>query len=414
MKKFWALIASLCFCACVLSQARYNIPNFDLASSVQAASDDTFKRIWTTPAPGLRAFGISPDGHYVGVINNVAPGSLLQKTSLWRWSDRPGTPLWTRTERGVSEIEISRDGLYVLTWSKMNLTQRMLKMRRGADGICLLPLTIDGAVWDVRLADDGRNAAISSGAHSLYIVSLDDRPILHKWLGSLLGSGNSLAFSPNGNTLVVATWDETSISRYTTRGSVLWQFPVRDQARQSLAGRIFDIQTTRNGKSILGVSYTNVRRGDIHLYIWPSLGNGSPSWNYSLGSDAYHPRVFLSANGRYAAAGYIRVISRGELTVPERRLALLDTQKDKIIWEEGNLLFSPELVAFSPNGERITVSDGQHTLYNLNSQGRVTATYLLRGLGSIKQITATPDGRYILIYTSDGSLSLLQAGSDSS
>ena len=412
MKKLWPLLLVILCGAGVSPRVRDFAQSLVPATAVEAASDDTFKRVWTVSVPGLRTFGLSPDGHYVGVLFQSAPTAAHQKVSLWRWSDRPTSPLWTRAEHGITQVAVSREGQYVLTWASMDTTQRLLSLRRGTDGVCLLPLAVDGAIWNVQTAGDGLSAAISSGAHSVYLMTLDDRPVLHRWPVALLGAGNSLSFSPDSSALAVATWDETSISRYTSRGALVWQYPVRAQSRKMLAGRIFETQTTRNGKGILGVSYTNVRREDAHLYLWQCAGNGAPAWTYALGPDASHPRALASADGRYVVAGYTEIIMRGEQSLPERRMALLDTSQNKLIWEEGNLLFSPQLVALSPNGARITVSDGQHSLYNLNMEGRVTANYILRGTGHIKQITASPDGKYILVYTSDGVLSLLQTGSD--
>lgn len=379
--------------------------------TVQAAapSDDTFKRVWTITLPGVRAASLSPDGQSVGIVFDAGGAPGKAKLGLWRWADRPAKPLWARASPLASQVAVGPGGRTLVTWARLDPTQKQVSVRRGTDGAQTLAPVLDGAVWDAQVSPDGQDAAVSTGGHSLYLLSLGDHPKLHRW--TLRGVGNSLSFAPNGDSLTAATWDSSGVSCYSTNGAALWEYPAEAAAVPPAQGHLFEAQAAQGGSSTLGVSYANVRRSDAGLYLWRGASGGAPSWQYALGADAYQPKAAVTADGRYVAVGYLRIITRGEQSVPERRLALLDTRDDKPLWEQGNLLFAPQLVALSPDGSRITVWDGQRSLYNLNAQGRVTSSYTLRDSGLIRQISATPDGRYVLAYTGSGALSLFRIGS---
>ncbi len=384
------------------------------AQSVEAAAaaDDTFKRVWTISLPGVHAAALSPDGQSVGIVFQASGASGKAKLGLWHWADQPVKPLWARVSADVSQIAVGAGGRTLLTWARLDPTQKLVSVRRGADGVQTLAPALDGAVWDARVSPDGQYAAVSTGGHSLYLLSLSDHPKMHRW--GLHGVGNSLAFAPGSDSLTAATWDDSGVSSYSTNGTALWQYPDEADTHRFPASRLFEAQEAQDGNAVLGVSYTNVRRSDAGLYLWRGAAGGTPAWQYALGPDAYQPKASVTADGRYVAVGYLRIITRGEQSVPERRIAFLDTHDDKLLWEQGNLLFSPQLVAVSPDGARITVWDGQRTLYNLNARGRVTSSYTLRDGGTIRQISATPDGRYVLVYTGNGELSLFRIGAGTS
>ena len=72
------------------------------------------------------------------------------------------------------------------------------------------------------------------------------------------------------------------------------------------------------------------------------------------------------------------------------------------------MLFPPNLVALSPDGSRLIVSDGKHTLYALRHDGHILRRYPLPG--SLRQTTVSADGRVLLVYTGNGTLSLFGLG----
>ena len=112
-------------------------------------------------------------------------------------------------------------------------------------------------------------------------------------------------------------------------------------------------------------------------------------------------------NGEYVAVSYLRQIVRGNQSLSEHHLRLLD-RDGNTLWERGGLLFSPTLIALSPDGSSILVSDGQRTLYALGQDGHILRSYPLPGL--LRQTALSADGHVLLVYTGDGTLSLYRMG----
>lgn len=377
-----------------------------------------FRRVWATPTVGFRGAAVSPDGGFVGVIEGYAPGKAGERVSLWRWADRPQKPLWSRPEPGASLVAVGAGGRTVLSCARMNPRRRLVSVRKGADGARMCDDqtgTVGGAIWDVQMSADGHFAGVTTGDGGLYRVSLgygETTPTFRRW--RLGGIGTSVGLTPRSTYLAAGTWDETGVSCYALKGdgTPTWRFPndkTTATTRQTLQHRLFETQMTRNGRYVLGLSYANARRSDGTLYLWRCDGDGTPLWTHPLGVNTFFPEALISQDGQMVAVTYVRMIAQSRRTVPERSLMVLNGDH-QLLWEKGGLWFSPNLVAMAPDGSRVTVSDGQRMLYNVNASGRITSTYLFKGAAAIRQTLSSPDGRFLLVYTSDGWLHLIQIG----
>lgn len=389
----------------------------DTQAEAQTKSD-SFKRVWATPVTGFRGAAVSPDGGYVGILSGFAPGKSSEKAALWKWADRPLKPLWSRAEPGASLIAVSADGHTVLSCAQMNPLQRLVSIRKGADGARMSDPktgTVTGAIWDVQISADGQYAGITTGDGGLYRVKLgygETTPSFARW--SLDGIGNSVDLTARNTYIAAGTWDQTGVSCYALKGNgqPAWQYPndrTLKETRQTLEHRLFEAQFTGNGRFVLGLSYANARQSDGTLYLWRCDGDGTPLWRHELGLNTFFPKALISQDGQTIVVTYMRMIAQGSRTVPERSLLVLNGD-GQAQWEKGGLWFSPTLVAMAPDGHRVTVSDGVRTLYNVNSSGRITTPYQFKGTATIRQTVSTPDGRVVLVYTSDGWLHLVQIG----
>jgi hypothetical protein len=379
------------------------------AAADPAIAGDTIKWVWTVPIEGYRAAALSPNGQYIGLISNFAPGVSTEKLSLWHWQGHPDKPLWSRAAPGASLVAVGAGGQSVLSCARMDPLKPDLSLRKGEDGAQLAQQRLDGAVWDLETSADGQYAAVTTGGHGLYLFPLDERNDFNH--ATLCGIGNTVSLAANHTYLAAGTWDSSGVTCRTMSGTPVWQFPKPDdaQACAAAADRVFEAMIAQDGHYVLGLSYENAHKSDVSLYLWRSDGDGTPLWVHPLGVDSYSPKALISKDGRYVAVTYVRMIARGDQSIPEHRLLVLDGDGETV-WEKGNLLFKPTLVALAPDGSRVTVSDGQKTLYNLNLQGRVTLIYPLKTDATIRETFATPNGRYLLIYTSDGLLNLYQTG----
>ena len=204
---------------------------------------------------------------------------------------------------------------------------------------------------------------------------------------------------------MAGTWDDSSVACYTPQGICLWQYPESAAGRHALADRLFTAQLSGDARFVLGISCSNVRQSDPTLYLWRSDSGGNPLWKVELGEDAFYPSAQITQNGEYVAVSYLRQIVRGTQSLSEHHLRLLD-RDGNTLWERGDLLFSPTLIALSPDGSRIFVSDGRRTLYVLRRDGHILRRYPLSG--SLRQTALSADGRVLLVYTGDGTLSLYE------
>ena len=362
--------------------------------------------LWSRQIPGFRGAAVSPQGELIALTSGVK-GAV----SLWHWRTQPDKPLWIHPATGTSAVAVSAAGASVVAWSPLDPARTDFSILRGADGTTLSHRTLTGAVWDARLSSDGCYAGVVTGRKYLYLYTLSedsyqpgDRRV-HHW--SLDGIGNSIAFPSTGSYLVSGTWDDSGVACYTPQGVCLWQYPESAEARRLLSNRLFFAQLSGNGRYVLGLSYGNVRQSDPMLYLWRADGGGNPQWKTDLGEDAFYPRAQITADGDFVAVSYLRQIVRGNQSLSEHRLRLLDSLGNTV-WERGGLLFSPTLVALSPDGRRTIVSDGQRTLYALRQDGRILTSLVLPGF--LRQSVLSADGHTLLVYTGDGTLSLFKLG----
>jgi hypothetical protein len=375
-------------------------------------SPDTIRCVWTTPLPlvGYRTSTLSPDGRYIGVLFNHSPGKSQERLALWRWQDRPDKPLWSRADPSASMVTVGAGGDAVLTCARFDPTRPSVTLRRGVDGASVSgkPIALDGAVWDMQMSTDGRSAAVTTGNHGLYLFPSLERSGFERF-PSLGGIGNSVSLTPNNTYLTVGTWDESGVVCDTMSKIRVWQYPAETSQGPKLIDRIFETQMAQDGQYVLGMSYANAHKNDGTLYLWRCDGDGTPLWTCSLGVEASQPKAMVTQDGNAVAVSYLRLISHGSQSIAVRHLLMLD-ENGKTVWDVGYLMFSPTLVALAPDGHRITISDGGQTLYNLDAHGRITASNKLKGTATIRETMTTPDGHYVLVYTSDGSLSLFQIG----
>ncbi len=363
--------------------------------------------LWSRQIAGFRGAALSPQGELIA-LSSGARGAI----SLWHWRTQPDKPLWIHPATGASSVAVSAAGSFVLAWSALDPAHPDFTILRGEEGTTLSHRRLDGAIWDAQLSADGCYAGAVTGGKFLHLYTLSDQPYTDQdkrihppW--SLGGIGTSLSFTTAGSYLVTGSWDDSGIACYTPLGARLWQYPEDADARRRMADRLFTAQLSGSGRYVLGLSYGNVRESDPTLYLWRSDGGGNPLWKMDFGEDAFYPTAQITADGRYVAVSYLRQIVRGDQSLSERKVRVLD-RDGNVLWERGGLLFSPTLVALAPDGQRIIVSDGQRTLYALDAQGRLVTSYPLPG--SIRQTTVSADGKSLLVYSGDGTLSLFRLG----
>ncbi len=390
----------------VLLLAAFGLRQGRAPSARTAPAGQPLVLLWSRPVAAFRGAALSPQGELVALCSG-AKGAV----SLWHWRTQPTKPLWVHPAANASNVAVGAAGASVLAWAALDPDQKEITILRGADGATLAHQSLSGAVWDADVSADGAYAGVVTSGKTLYLYGLSDQPYtrrdkrVHHW--ALGGVGSSVAFPTLGSFLVTGTWNDSCVACYTPQGICLWQYPEGAAARHALANRLFTASLSSSGRYVLGLSTAIVRSGDPTLYLWRSDGGGNPLWKVSLGDDAFYPAAQITQNGEYVAVSYLRQVVRGNQSLSEHHLRLLD-RAGNTLWERGDLLFSPSLVALSSGGERILVSDGQRTLYALRRDGHILRRYPLPGL--LRSTAQSADGRMLLVYTGDGTLSVYGLG----
>jgi len=107
------------------------------------------------------------------------------------------------------------------------------------------------------------------------------------------------------------------------------------------------------------------------------------------------------------AISYADYLAKSNTGIVERKVAVYGAN-GQLLWDKGGLFFEPRLVALSPTGESVIVSDGGKSLYNINAKGKILSKDTLNG--TIRKTLSSEDGRYVLLYCGDGYLYLVRVG----
>jgi WD40 repeat protein len=398
---------------------------------VQDTETGTIDTLWSGPTNGFRAASFAPDDSSFAVVGVGGSITLYRKKTDKVWKS-----VWNQAVAGATNALPSPGGKVVLAYAAMDPTRQSVTFIQEVDaypvplpkgkgvkretspnakgaGVCEVSLCrfiLDGSVWDAALSADGHSAAIVTGGHSLYLFHLDGTPTYRRV--TIRGTGDSIAISQDGSFLASGTWDASGVSCYARDGSLLWRYPDDVDPSGSIVNRLFEAQIAKDSPYVLGLSYANVDQGNATVYLWRK-SSASPRWIYALGPNDSDPQAMIAANGSYVAVAYVHRLMHGNKSAQEHLLVLLDRYGTAGFGHEvwptprGGLLMSPTLVAISPDGNTITVTDGQRKIYTYDSDGRISAPAKTM-TALIHQTIASNDGRYVLVYTGDGQLTLVR------
>ena len=363
----------------------------------QSSREYTFSAVWPQPMPvsDFRSAAISHDNAFFAVVGDDKDSVTLHHQN--------GGKIWSITDPGATKACVASGGDAVISYAPLNPTRPSITIVRGIHADSVTRRTLDGAIWDVAMSQDGKTAAVVTGNHSLYLFTLRPQLSCRQW--QLDGAGNSIAVNTKSQCVVTGTWDDSGVACYNFQGDTLWKYPRDADQRRAVMNRLFDAQVSQDGQYVLGVSYSNIHHSDGVLYLWKRGGDGTPLWTHSLGPDASDLKAQITADGRFVALTYLQNISNGDRAAAQRWLVLLD-HNGKESMRRGGLMFPPSLVSVAPDGSMMTVSVAGNALYIIDNQGGFHSPKHMDS--SIRQTISSPDGTRVLVYTGDGNLTLVR------
>ncbi|MGO8674221.1 MAG: hypothetical protein ACLQVD_23015 [Capsulimonadaceae bacterium] len=416
--------------AATLAGGRQN-SHADAAVTPAPPQPDTINLRWTASVPDQLCRSVSdgqpriaqyyvsasfsPDNSYIAVVtrgsDRSAWVSLMHTETARKVGDvtyfTPGHVVWPLNVPEATTAVVGPEGKVVLAYAALDPTRQGLTImqREHRD---VFKYVLDGAIWDAAVSGDGTYAAVVTGGHSLYIFSLTGTPQYRRI--SLVGTGNSIKISSDGAFIASGTWDESGVSCFRAGGVPLWRYQAYTAQGRPAINRLFEAEIAHSSPYLLGVSYANIAQSSTRLYLWNRSSSGQLLWSHDLGPEDFAPRARISADGTRIAIAYRHKINHGDQSIDVGQLIMYD-RSGRRLWggARGGLLMSPDLIAISPDGSIVTVDDGQSTLYNYDMDGRLSTGKVMGA--AIENTVTSDDGSYVLVYTKDNKLTLVQPAS---
>lgn len=387
-----------------------------------ATQSDSLRPFWPLPIsiPGLRYADFSPDNKYLATVSEPKDMVFL--------FDISGTIMWNKSIDGVNRVVAGPNGQIVMSYASMDPMRPALTIVQGAHAEKVYRYVLDSAIWDAKISKDGHYGIVTTGDKSLYVFTFGTAaPTLVRLLQpndqnhSLPGIGVSVNISNDNSYIVCSTWDSSGVYCYTMDGTLVWSYqeqkdkkadhtnnPQENKETAYRSDLIFENQISRNSQLVMGLSYVNVQQRDPALYLW-RLNKGHLLWQepYKIENDdefVMYPKAMISGDGSHIAVSYLHTLTHQNKSATEQRLIVLDKYED-VQWDKGGFLLSPNLVAISYDGLKVTITDGKNTLYNYDQDGRISGSLSFES--SILNTYASDDNRLVLAYTSDGRLYLV-------
>ncbi|MHB1001515.1 MAG: WD40 repeat domain-containing protein [Armatimonadota bacterium] len=368
------LILSLCL-----------VPVLLLTASSLLAADNSISVVWKQPCSQPVSFNMTSGGGYIGTVD---------KNGMVRFYNRNGHLIWKQVVEGATNVLIARNGQSLLVYSRLNpLNQRVSVFK--SDGRCIWKHKVEGSVWAGAVSPDGTYAAVTTGQGYAYIYRPDPKnPRYRRW--KLEGIGHSIDFSPDGKRVITGTWQDSMLASYDINGKFLWR-------SRHHTDRQYDVQVSADGRTVLGMLPGTHHDGSIEIGLWDS--GGKNIWKQQLkGFDA---TALVSPQSKYVAISYEKYLSPGRSDITERKVAVYKAN-GRLAWEKGGLFFGPRLMALSPKGSSVIVTDGEKSLYRIDGRGKILSRMMLKG--TIRKFLPSGDGSKVLIYCGDGWLYLFDVG----
>ena len=353
--------------------------------SAYADSHESISTQWKTKVDEPACLAMSQGGRYFAAVDGEGTVQLY---------DNDGNLLWKQRVPGATDVLIARNGESLLVYSRLDPHHQDVLFYK-LNGRRLWNHRVDGTISSGAVSADGLYAAVTTQKRFVYLYWPDpNRPRFHRW--RLDGIGRTVAFTPDKSWIVAGMREPSGISCFDLDAKLRWS--CRNDSE-----RAYDLQTSADGRTILGLAPANQQNPGMNLCLWNA--DGKELWKRKLlGFDG---RALVSPQSQYVAVSYADYLSHGKSEFLERKVSVYNAS-GQLLWEKGGLFFGPRLIALSPKGTSVICWDGKDALFNINSSGRILSKMILGG--QIKKVISSDDGKRILLYCSDGWMYLLNVG----
>jgi len=317
-----------------------------------------------TQGGAIYSAAFSPDG------KRVATAAEDGTACLWdAWTGKRLSPL-LRHQDGVTWVEFSPDGSRLATAGGDGAA----RLWNGTTGASIAqPIHHSNQVFCVKFSPDGRRIATAGGDGAVRLWDVNtgreiSAPLIHA------GPVYTIAFSRDGHRIVTGSTDTTARVWNAETGEPISP-PLKHQGGVTFA--VFSSDGTR----VLTASQDQTAR------VWLAA-SGQPVSAPLLHGTALLHAAFL-ADGRILTAAQDQSV----------RVWNLPIRTGIARWQETGYRMNQAL--FSPNSQRLMVSDGKLTVLNLGT-GKPTPPVMASG--NVTQMSFDEEGRRIAVAHADGTV----------
>ncbi len=364
-----------------LSPGSYNTTKD--ASKAQAAGsrevgemNEIWQRVTRTPA----FLTSSIDGKFIITVDN--DGTL-------RCFGENGRVVWKLVIPGVDRVAAASDGSAV-AYSFLNPVDSTAYFI-SSEGKLLWKHKTAGAIWSGSASSKVGQFAVGTGEKYVYIYTISARSHRYRrW--KIPGAPCTVGFTRDGESVVVGTWQNSGVGRFTLTGRQLaW--------RAGMSDRLHSIETYAEGDGLLVTARPNKDAPKCTIYLkdeslrdyWVREFN-----DYKVTADA-------CTESDCVAVGFQRPITHGGKDVLENRIALYDRRGNER-WEKGGMFGKWNLLQVCSNGQ-VLVYDGS-SVYLIGRTGNVLLKKQLPG--TIHAFARSPMRNRIALALSNGQISLFE------
>ena len=390
--------------------------------SVLTGSWDATARLWDTASgTEIRRF----EGHFDAVFSVafspdgrlVLTGSVDKTARLWNTSDGKAVRQLKTTD-DVRSVSFSRDGRFVLTCGANKDTPRLWDAATGAD-VQRFKGYFD-PIWSVAFSPEGRSVLIASGDKTASLWEASTGSQTRRFTGHKTAV-TSAAFSRDGRFVLTGGQDGSVRLWDAANGAEIRQFKGHILGIESVAfspdGRFVltagDDTTARLWDAATGAEIRSLRPGgavkaatfspDGRFVLTGSVDNVARLWDAATGAEI---RKFEGHTGWVWAVAFSpdgRTILTGS---GDHTARLWDAGTGAQIRRFQGHSDTVWAVAFSPDGRRVLTGSLDNTARLWDASAATEVRRFQGDSEQIKSVAFSPDGRSVLTGSLDGKVRL--------
>ncbi|MDH7600626.1 MAG: DUF6476 family protein [Armatimonadota bacterium] len=329
---------------------------------------------------GVRNIRCSPNGGAYCIVTRGGGVYVFNRRGAVRYSVRleDATAALVTDDAGCAVVYSERDPSRTLVTFLNSAGRRIWK------------LSVRGAVWCCDVFGDAHRAVfvVGTGKAYVYVVEISPGNVRYRRF-RVPGAVSSIMLDRRDESVLVATWQRSSIGRYTLNGRCVWRIEGRPDLVYQVHATGFPDKAIAYGRPLVfGIT------GELC-----ALAGGTVLWRRDIGSAACLDVVF-ACEGDCVCLAQESVISHEGRSVKEKRAVLLDGS-GRVLADKGSLFFGVRpLMVTRQCG--VLLCGNEKALFSMNSAGKLDKVAVLPS--RVVDYAVSDNGELVLLECAGGIL----------